>query len=1196
MRGRRNDESDASSGLSGPRTERSVAQDARVKRSQGFWWQIDALTRKAAVYERRRWPVSVVILLIPVIVCVVLWGLQLAIDTMITSNPNTKCGCRCLECCQFVENPDTGRKEEVCFESGAEVFGQQVFCSPYAECKREDPTECGFTYSNIAQVAFCDVYHPALWPAVMSFPADQYRDQKLSPPFPQEPPGLPRDWALMTWSADPAAERVAARVMPQLLKPVRPLQTRFFELAPLLPEFRTLQTELVANRNNISVLNEGALLMNASLLFAQAMSQSEAVLGSDAGIGVTLMVDSAFYSEAGAIGELDMDDLTVDLSAPPPEPRPLYYVSANCSELSRGDRAVLDLLSREASRGLSAVSEGEGGPTMECASAGLVRRGSVQELTGELYCGWRTSSCVFTDPEFVKYAGSPERADDAIRKYPSAIYEWRSAELSPERTDIDVVVHVNSSVIAQPFGAQGAPATQRWNTPVSLLVNAVLRSSAVENAEKRIRMIGFRDMPVQPAKLELALSVLLGPLLFMWAMQMIVPVMLFTICSEKEQDLRAMMRLHGLRDWPYYVVLYGWHLLLYTGFMALFWAVGWSVGLSIFVYTKWSLQLAIYFVWGNLSCAWSMAMGAMASHARFVVLTFLVWLLLSGFLAGWVQSFLIESGPLWASRMMQIHPSFGLFRLVYEMAAYSFVAVRNGDEGVGEEWSNLSDEGNDTSLVLVIMAVQWGVFLTFAWYIEQVTSSGTGVAKHWLFPLGLRRGEKKQAARRDGGRKAGSSGQKNDRSDLGGVAADVNDFPWVIGGRRRTTKLEALQMQALDIEDGEAAAADAAATGSQAPQNGAATADGAGAVPPIERLLSLGTLGAEPVDVACERASTAALAAAVDRGSLDAPAILIQGLRKDYRSRGHTHTAVHDLTLAIPTASCFGLLGPNGAGKTTTIKMMEGFIEATNGRVLVEGLDVANDMDKIFPLLGVCPQHDIVWPSLTPREHLYFYGRLKGLRGHELTRAVEDGLTSVDLLQQGLAEKRARQLSGGQRRRLSVAIALIGDPKVVFMDEPSTGLDPASRRLLWNCVRRARERCAVVLSTHSMEEAEALCDRIGIILGGRLACVGTAQELTNRYSSQLLLSVQVEGGEDDVDAVIQAATAGLASGALHVVYRLGGSVRMEMDRRNVPLSEVLTFVGKLAQESAITDWAVSHATLESVFLHITQQGGASADA
>ncbi|KAJ1484399.1 P-loop containing nucleoside triphosphate hydrolase protein, partial [Baffinella frigidus] len=200
---------------------------------------------------------------------------------------------------------------------------------------------------------------------------------------------------------------------------------------------------------------------------------------------------------------------------------------------------------------------------------------------------------------------------------------------------------------------------------------------------------------------------------------------------------------------------------------------------------------------------------------------------------------------------------------------------------------------------------------------------------------------------------------------------------------------------------------------------------------------------------------------------------------------------VRSLDLGIRRGECFGMLGPNGAGKTTTINMLVGFFRPSAGDAMVEGLSIRTQMDSIYALMGVCPQHDLLWNTLTAREHLHFYGTLKNLKGPKLREAIESALKSVNLMD--VIDAKAGTFSGGMKRRLSVSISLIGMPLVCYLDEPSTGLDPASRRMLWSCIKEAKQSRAIMLTTHSMEEAEGLCDRLAIFVAGELRCVGEPQ-------------------------------------------------------------------------------------------------------
>ncbi|EFN55401.1 hypothetical protein CHLNCDRAFT_23609, partial [Chlorella variabilis] len=318
-------------------------------------------------------------------------------------------------------------------------------------------------------------------------------------------------------------------------------------------------------------------------------------------------------------------------------------------------------------------------------------------------------------------------------------------------------------------------------------------------------------------------------------------------------------------------------------------------------------------------------------------------------------------------------------------------------------------------------------------------------------------------------------------------------------------------------------------------------------------------------------------------------AIVLRSLRKVFPARdGNAEkVAVADLSLAVPRCECFGLLGPNGAGKTTTIRMMEGFMSATSGQALIEGLDIGRDMDDIYALMGACPQHDLLWDGLTVREHLLFYARIKNFAGKRLRRAVDDALRSVNLFTVG--NDLVGGYSGGMKRRLSVAISLVGDPLVVYLDEPSTGLDPASRQLLWNVIRQARRERAVVLTTHSMEEAEALCDRLGIFVGGRLQCLGNPKDLVSRFGGYLSFTITTPVGQE---AAAAAVVRGLSPSA-RLVYALGGTQKFELPVGEAGVDQIFSRMEevKARRELDLVDWGVSNATLEEVFIRITRDAG-----
>ncbi|CAM9541397.1 unnamed protein product [Ascophyllum nodosum] len=242
--------------------------------------------------------------------------------------------------------------------------------------------------------------------------------------------------------------------------------------------------------------------------------------------------------------------------------------------------------------------------------------------------------------------------------------------------------------------------------------------------------------------------------------------------------------------------------------------------------------------------------------------------------------------------------------------------------------------------------------------------------------------------------------------------------------------------------------------------------------------------------------------------------VAIRGLTKEYKnSTGGSKLAVDRLDLTMYSGQVTALLGHNGAGKTTTIGMLTGMIPVTSGAAFVAGRDVIGDMATIRRNLGVCPQHDILYPDLTVREHLRMYAVLKGVPGSRLQETISNTLSDV-----GLTEKkneRTKTLSGGQKRKLSVGIALIGGSKVVFLDEPTSGMDPHSRRFTWDLIRKNRDGRVIVLTTHFMDEADLLGDRVAIMADGALRCCGSSLFLKNHYGVGYNLTIVRDIGETE---------------------------------------------------------------------------------
>uniref|UniRef100_V9IBK2 ATP-binding cassette sub-family A member 5 n=3 Tax=Apis cerana TaxID=7461 RepID=V9IBK2_APICE len=259
------------------------------------------------------------------------------------------------------------------------------------------------------------------------------------------------------------------------------------------------------------------------------------------------------------------------------------------------------------------------------------------------------------------------------------------------------------------------------------------------------------------------------------------------------------------------------------------------------------------------------------------------------------------------------------------------------------------------------------------------------------------------------------------------------------------------------------------------------------------------------------------------------PVVLVQNLRKEYRQKEsgscsccskqdeeanqiQRKVAVRNLSLAVEPGEVFGLLGHNGAGKTTTMKIIIAEEAATRGRVQIGGHNINSSITEAFKQMGYCPQHDAQWKNITVREHLECYAAIRGVPWGDIDRIVDLYLTGLQIHEH--ADKQTQECSGGTRRKLSFAMAMIGGPKVVLMDEPSAGMDPRSKRFLWDTILASFQGGrGAILTTHSMEEADALCSRVGIMVKGELRCIGSTQHLKNLYGAGYTLEMKLLGGD-----------------------------------------------------------------------------------
>lgn len=746
--------------------------------------------------------------------------------------------------------------------------------------------------------------------------------------------------------------------------------------------------------------------------------------------------------------------------------RPLYFVQPICQTRSTISLPV-EIMSSTLQQDVA------------CAQGLHLWRNSSSDINDELYKGYRKGNSEGKINEFV------------------AAYDFLNSNMN----NFNVSIWYNATYKDD----TGFSSIKLIRVPrsVNLVSNAYLQSLLGPSTKMLLEFV--KEMPKPETRLRIDISSLLSAQFFSYVIIALFPVVLTALVYEKQQRLRIMMKMHGLGDGPYWTISYAYFLVLSVIYMICFVIFGSLIGLKIFTTNDYSIQFVFYFIYINLQISMAFLVAPLFSNvltARAVgyLLTFG-----TGLLGGFLFQYFIQdtSFPRGWIIVMELYPGFSLYRGLYELGQYSFLGDFMGTHGM--RWENLGDSMNGMKEVLIIMFVEWLIVLPFAFYVDQVVSSGSGVKKTPLFFF------------RSLLRKSTSVSQKHSLQKQGSKVFVEMEKADVVQERER-----------------------------------------------VEQLLS------EPSS---------------------SISIICSSLRKIYPGRDGNppKLAVKGLSLAVPRGECFGMLGPNGAGKTSFISMMIGLTEPTSGAAFVDGSDICSQMNEIYTSMGVCPQHDLLWETLTGREHLIFYGRLKNLKGSALMQAVEESLKSVNLYHGGVADKFAGKYSGGMKRRLSVAISLIGDPKVVYMDEPSTGLDPASRNNLWNVVKQAKQDRAIILTTHSMEEAEVLCDRIGIFVDGSLQCIGGPKQLRGRYGGSFVFTMTTSA---EHDAEVETMVKGLSPNA-QKIYHISGTQKFEIPKHEIRISDVFKAVDNLKKRFSVQAWGLADTTLEDVFIKVAREAQSS---
>ncbi len=311
-----------------------------------------------------------------------------------------------------------------------------------------------------------------------------------------------------------------------------------------------------------------------------------------------------------------------------------------------------------------------------------------------------------------------------------------------------------------------------------------------------------------------------------------------------------------------------------------------------------------------------------------------------------------------------------------------------------------------------------------------------------------------------------------------------------------------------------------------------------------------------------------------------APIIQIKDLKKQYNPPDGP-LAVKDVDLEIEAGEVYSLLGPNGAGKTTTISMISGLLAPTSGEAFIAGHSIISTPMEAKKQIGVVPQEIALYPRLTARQNLRFFGQLYGLEGKTLASSIEEVLEFIDLRDR--ADEKIETYSGGMKRRVNIGVGLLHKPKIIYMDEPTVGIDPQSRRRILDAVRELKQQrgMTVLYTTHYMEEAQEISDRVGIIDNGVIIAQGTTGELIQMIGEldQIVLRVDDQRVPPTLlDAI------GAVEGVTGVIQQ-DGELTVRAGRGRKALPDLITLANNAGVH--ISSVRVQEPDLEAVFLHLT---------
>ena len=541
-----------------------------------------------------------------------------------------------------------------------------------------------------------------------------------------------------------------------------------------------------------------------------------------------------------------------------------------------------------------------------------------------------------------------------------------------------------------------------------------------------------------------------GIIFYPMAVSLLMPLFMYNIVIEKERQLIEIMRINGLKMRNYWISYFIFNYILYLITIFFFIIFGTYVfGLNLFRETSFLLIILTIFIWGFAQIGLAYFFQSFLSNGRTTsIIGYMISLWLTIICACLNMALFVL--PKEAPYILNILPSFAICRIFFYMASYC-----GYDSCIGD----FVNVNNEVRYALGYMMLGAVIFTVLGVYLHEILPKQFGIRKTPFFCI---EDEIKSCQRKN----------LDNKSE-----EDLNNK-----GKKLDENIEENNIKNNLIEN----------------ENNSILSNNPLKDKEIQKEFKI-------VKDLIDK----------EKNKLKKYPLVCSGLTKIYSSnlkskdpKKRKKKSLDNFTICLNDNEIFGLLGPNGAGKTTFFSILTGIYEPTNGNAFIRGHSIKTELERSYEFIGYCPQFDLLWEDLSVENTLYFYSRIKNKEKSKINYMVKKILEDVNLMK--FKNYLVRELSGGMKRRLSLGIALIGEPPIVFLDEPTTGLDPKNKREIWDILSHCKENRCMILTTHLMDEAETLCDRIGIILKGKIRCLGSQYKLKAEYGKGFKLCINLK--------------------------------------------------------------------------------------